>query len=120
MAYNNISDATIRKACKKYGDGSIECETARYVQQARVPFECIAECLGLNAEDVKHDVTGVFAMEEASHRVLHGFIKGILPLGIEKGVLPCKDTALTTSVLRLLVDLFKARKAHFALQQGKQ
>lgn len=120
MAYNNVSDATLRKVCKKYGAGSVECESIQHVQQTRVPFECIAECLGLNPEDVKHDLTGTLAMDEQPHRMLHSFIRGILPLGIEKGVLPCRDTALTTSILKLLVVLYKARKVFYTLQQDKQ
>lgn len=105
MAYNNVSDAVVRKVCKKYGEGSVECQVINLVREARVPYECIAEVMKCNLEAVKMDLTGTFKMEEQPHAMMVRFLTTILPLGLERGVLPCKDTALTTSVLRLLVEL---------------
>jgi len=120
MAYNNVTDAIVRKVCKKYGAGSIECETIMLVQQARVPYECIAEVMKCNAEQVKQDLTGTFAMEPQQHAILTKFLHTVVPLGIERGVLPCKDTALTSSVLRLLVELCGLKNRIKALQNVDQ
>ena len=32
MAYNNVTDAVVRKVCKKYGEGSQECEVINLVK----------------------------------------------------------------------------------------
>lgn len=105
MAYNKISDAVVRKVCKKYGEGSVECQVIALVRETRVPYECIAEVMKCNAEQVRQDLTGTFKMDDQAHTMMVRFLTTVLPLGLERGVLPCKDTALTSSVLRLLVEL---------------
>ena len=105
MAYNNVTDAVVRKVCKKYGEGSQECEVINLVRTARVPYECIAQVMRCNPEQVKQDLTGTFKMDDQLHAMMIRFLKTVLPLGIEHGVLPCKDSALTSSILTLLVKM---------------
>lgn len=105
MAYNKVSDATIRRVCKTYGDNSVECRVIHLVRDARLPYECIAEVMKCETELVKQDLTGQFKLDEPTHNVMIRFLTTIIPLGIERGVLPCKDNALTSSVLRLLIEL---------------
>lgn len=117
MAYNNVSDAIVRKVCKKYGEGSIECQVISLVREARVPYECIAEVMKANPEEVKMDITGTFKMSEPQHSMLVKFLTTLLPMGLERGVLPCKDTALTTSVLKLLLETYGCHRRVNTLQE---
>lgn len=105
MAYNNVTEAVVRKVCKKYGEDSQECEVINLVRAARVPYECIAEVMRCNPEQVKQDLTGTFKMDDTLHDMMIRFLRTVLPLGIEAGVLPCKDSALTSSILTLLIQL---------------
>lgn len=117
MAYNNVTDAVVRKVCKKYGEGSEECEVINLVRMARVPYECIAEVMRCNAEQVKQDLTGIFKMDDNTHAMMLRFLKTVLPLGLEYGVLPCKDGALTTSILTTLVKLCGYKQRSEMLQK---
>lgn len=116
MAYNTITEATIKKVAKRYGDDSPEAVAITNVAKARLPFECLAELLLVNADDIKKDLTGGLPFDEPMHTILVNCVNTLLPLGIERGLLPCRDTAFTTEVLRVLVELLQLKQEIHTLQ----
>ena len=118
MAYNNVSDAVIKKVAKRYGDDSPELTAIQNIAKARIPYECIAELLLEPVEDIKRDLTGLMPLEGEQHTVLINCVNALLPLGIERGLLPCRDSTFTTEILRVLVELLQLKRENSALQAG--
>lgn len=119
MAYKKIPTATIRSAINAYGRSSREHGTILLVADARLPYECIADLLLLDAEAVKQDLSGELQLDDAEHALLHSCLNTIIPLGIERGLLPCKDNALTTEILRVLVEILGMKNKISDLQNAQ-
>lgn len=119
MAYNTITQATINRVEKRYGQNSAEHLAIKNIAEARLPFESMAELLLVNPTAVKADLTGGLPLEEDMHLLLINCVNNLVPLGLERGVLPCKDNALTTEILRLLVELLQMKNQISTLQQSE-
>ena len=81
MAYKKIPTATIRSAINAYGRSSREHGTILLVADARLPYECIADLLLLDAEAVKQDLSGELQLDDAEHALLHNCLKYNYPIG---------------------------------------
>lgn len=119
MAYKKIPTATVRSAIKAYGANSKEHNTITLIADARLPYECIAELLLLDTDAVKQDLSGEQPLDTAEHTLLHNCLNTIIPLGIERGLLPCKDNALTTEILRVLVEILGMKNKISDLQSAE-
>lgn len=119
MAYTKIPNTAIKGAIGLYGRNSTEHNTILLVAEARLPYDCISELLGIPVADIKNDLTGETPLDDNAHAVLHNCLGAIIPLGTERGVLPCKDQALTTEILRLLVELLGLQRKITDLQTEK-
>lgn len=121
MAYKKIPTATIRSAINAYGRSSREHSTILLVADARLPYESIADLLLLDADAdaVRQDLSGEFPLDDAEHALLHNCLNTIIPLGIERGLLPCKDNALTTEILRVLVEILGMKNKISDLQNAE-
>lgn len=116
MAYNNITQGILKKVAKRYGDDSDNLRAIQLVADARLPFECVADILGWNADEIKDDLTGGNPLDDWRHGVVINFINTIVPDALERGLLPCRDTAIVTEILRVLIELMQARKQVADLQ----
>lgn len=119
MAYKKIPTATIRSAINAYGRSSKEHSTILLVADARLPYESIADLLLLDADAVRQDLSGELPLDDAEHALLHNCLNTIIPLGIERGLLPCKDNALTTEILRVLVEILGMKNKISDLQNAE-
>ena len=119
MAYNKIPKTTVTRVIKIYGAHSKEAENIQMMADARMPYECVADTLMLDADGVMKDMTAEDELDGPVHHLLHNFVEAVLPLGIERGLFPSKDNAITTEILRVLVELLHLRNEVSSLQQGK-
>nr|DAT58337.1 MAG TPA: hypothetical protein [Caudoviricetes sp.] len=120
MAYNKVPATMIRSAIKQYGAKSLEHNSILLVADARLPYESIAELLLISPESVKDDLSGDNQLPKQEHGILHNCLNKIIPLGIERGLLPCKDNALSTEILRVLVEILGLKNQISDLQNQLQ
>lgn len=116
MAYQKPTTAQYKRIGNKYGEDSKEFHALALIEQSRLPLESIAEVLGFNLDDVKADVTGIAPMEPHSHMILINAINSLAADGIKRGLLPSRDLALTTEILRTLVELMTVKHQLQSLQ----
>lgn len=116
MAYQKPTTAQYKRIGNKYGEDSKEFHALALIEQARLPLESVAEVLGFALDDVKTDIAGIAPMEPASHTILINAVTALANSGLTRGLLPCRDLALTTEILRVLVELMDAKRQLQALQ----
>lgn len=110
MAYKKPTLTAMKRVANRYGETSKEYNTLTLIEQSRLPVEAAAELLGYHVDDVKSDLEGMVEMDETSHKVLHNCLNTIIPIGMERGLLPCRDLALTTEILRVLVEVMQLQQ----------
>lgn len=116
MAYSKIPAAAIKGAIEQYGRNSTEHQTILHMADARLPYESVAELLQMPVDAVKYDLIGDDPLPESEHYLLHNCLSTIIPIGISRGLLPCKDTALTTEILRVIVEILGLQREITNLQ----
>lgn len=116
MAYQKPTPAQFAKCAKQYGEHSVEYKALSLVAEGRVPIECIADLMQIPSDFVKADLVGAVPLEGDAHGVLINCLTTIIPIGLERGLLPCKDLALTTEILRVLVEILQLQREIRALQ----
>lgn len=118
MAYNKISQATISKVEKRYGQNSKEFRSINLLADSRIPYECIAEALRLDPDATKTDLTGGIQLPENEHVILHNAINVLIVTALKRGLLPCKDNVVITPILEMLLFMEQANRQINALRQS--
>lgn len=116
MAYQKPTIAQYKRIGNKYGEDSKEFHALALIEQARLPLESVAEALGFGLDDVKADIAGIAPMEPKAHTILINAITALSNDGIARGLLPCRDLALTTEILRVLIELMTLKRQLQTLQ----
>lgn len=107
MGYQKPSITQMKRIAKIYGETSAEYQVQKLIEQGRIAPEALEEVMQFGLDAIKDDLAGGVALSENQHITLVNFIKTIVPMGIERGVLPCRDLALSASVLRTLVEIYQ-------------
>lgn len=107
MGYQKPSVTQMKRVAKTYGEDSAEYRVLKLIEKGRVAPEAIEEILQFGLDAIKEDLSGGLGLSENQHLTMINFLKTIIPMGLERGLLPCRDLALSASVLRTLVEIYQ-------------
>lgn len=111
-----ITKTVLNTVTALYGEDSLEVEALYLLTENKVPVACIAEIFGAPLVAVESGLFGGELLPEHTRKSVVNCINTIVPMAVEKGLLPCKDISVITGILSTMVEIVALERQIKSLQ----